>query len=390
MSLSYSLFKGASIQLDAVDLDPHFASTKIASLTSVKNVWPVRHFQNLGSSKPRMGNSHFTSLNGLSEHFSRATAANDTGSYAPHVMTQVDKLHAEGYTGKGMRIGIVDSGVDYNHPVLGGCFGPGCIVSYGMDLIGDAFNGTNTPMPGPYPMDCLGHGTHVSGIIAAQKNPLGFIGAAYGATIGMYKALDCAGSSSNDVLMAGFNQAYEDGSDVISLSVGTISGWKEDPLAITVSRIINAGVPCVIANGNNGPMVFTAATPAAGNGVMNVGSIENTMTPLLGTEGFTSLESSSDNLTSFPWIPGTPAFPNITLPFWVVTPNVTTDGTWSACSPLNDNAPADLSNKIVLVELDDCGDPTIAENLSKNNATYIMFYNSDDDLDKYKISFSNC
>ncbi|KAL6788183.1 peptidase S8/S53 domain-containing protein [Trichoderma sp. SZMC 28012] len=389
MSLSYSLFKGASIQLDAVDLDPHSASTKIASLTSVKNVWPVRHFQNLESGKPRVGNSHFTSLNGLSEHFSRATAANDADSYAPHVMTQVDKLHAEGYTGKGMRIGIVDSGVDYNHPVLGGCFGPGCIVSYGMDLIGDAFNGTNTPMPGPYPMDCLGHGTHVSGIIAAQKNPLGFIGAAYGATIGMYKALDCAGSSSNDVLMAGFNQAYEDGSDVISLSVGTISGWKEDPLAITVSRIINAGVPCVIANGNNGPMVFTAATPAAGNGVMNVGSIENTMTPLLGTEGFTSLESSSDNLTSFPWIPGTPAFPNITLPFWVVTPNVTTDGTWSACSPLNDNAPADLSDKIVLVELDNCGDPTIAENLSKNNATYIMFYNSDDDLDNiYSVSTS--
>ncbi|KAK4078596.1 uncharacterized protein Triagg1_2927 [Trichoderma aggressivum f. europaeum] len=388
MSLSYSLFKGASFQLDAVDLDPHSASTKIASLTSVKNVWPVRHLQHLGSAKSRVGNKHFNSLDSLSEHWSRATAVNDADSYAPHVMTQVDKLHAEGYTGKGIRIGIVDSGVDYNHPVLGGCFGPGCIISYGMDLIGDAFNGTNTPVPGPYPKDCLGHGTHVSGIIAAQKNPLGFIGAAYGATIGMYKALDCEGSSSNDVLIAGFNQAYEDGSDVISLSVGIISGWKEDPLAITVSRIIDAGVPCVIANGNNGPGVFTSASPAAGSGVMNVGSIENTMTPLLGTEGFTSLASSSDNLTSFVWIPGTPAFPNITLPFWAVTPNVTTDGTWSACSPLNDDAPTDLSDKIVLVELDDCGDSTIADNLSKNNATYIMFYNSDDDLDNVSTSSS--
>lgn len=346
MSLSYSLFKGASIQLDAIDLDPHSASTKIASLTSVKNVWPVRHFQHLAHGKAASRSSQAGNLNSLSEHWSRTTAESDPDTYAPHVLTQVDKLHAEGFTGKGIRIGIVDSGVDYNHPVLGGCFGKGCIIGYGMDLIGDAFNGTNTPVPGPYPYDCLGHGTHVSGIIAAQKNPLGFLGAAYGATLGMYKALNCAGVSSNDVLIAAFNQAYEDGSDIISLSVGVISGWKEDPLSITVARIIDAGVPCVIANGNNGPTVFSSASPADGNGVMSVASIENTMTPLLGTEGFTSLDSSSDNLTSFVWMPGTPTFPNITLPLWVVTPNTTTDGTWSACSPLNDNAPADLSDKL--------------------------------------------
>ncbi|KAL7950686.1 peptidase S8/S53 domain-containing protein [Trichoderma barbatum] len=389
MSLSYSLFKGASIQLDAIDLDPHSASTKIASLTSVKHVWPVRHFQHLVNGRSASENDNLNSLNSLSGHWSRAATASDIDSYAPHALTQVDKLHAEGYTGKGIRVGIVDSGVDFDHPVLGGCFGKGCIISYGMDLIGDAFNGTNTPVPGPYPRDCLGHGTHVSGIIASQKNPLGFIGAAYGATLGMYKALNCAGASSNDVLIAAFNQAYEDGSDIISLSVGIVSGWKGDPLAITVSRIIDAGVPCVIANGNNGPTVFTSATPADGSGVMSVASIENTMTPLLGTEGFTSLDSSSENLTSFAWIPGTPAFPNVTLPLWVVTPNKTTDGTWSACSPLNDGAPADLSDKIVLVELNGCSDSTIADNLSKNNAKYIMYYNYDDNLSNlYSVSTS--
>ncbi|KAL6868592.1 peptidase S8/S53 domain-containing protein [Trichoderma novae-zelandiae] len=380
MSLSYSLFKGASIQLDAVDLDLHHALTKIAALTSVKNVWPVRYFQHLGNGKRSSGKNHIGSFGSLSKHFSRTAADNDTGGYAPHVLTQVDKLHAEGFTGRGICIGIVDSGVDYNHPVLGGCFGEGCIISYGMDLIGDAFNGTNTPVPGPFPQDCLGHGTHVAGIIAAQENPLGFIGAAYGASLGMYKALNCAGVSSNDVLMAAFNQAYEDGSDIISLSVGSLSGWKEDPISIAVSRIIGAGVPCVIANGNNGPFLFTSATPADGRGVMAVASVENTMTPLLGTEGFTSVDSSSDNLTSFVWVPGTPAFPNITLPLWVVTPNTTTDGTWNACSPLNENAPADLSDRIVLVELSGCGDPDIASSLLKNSVKYIMFYNSDNNL----------
>ncbi|KAL9484747.1 hypothetical protein ACSS6W_003536 [Trichoderma asperelloides] len=379
--MSYSLFKGASVQLDSVSLDHQSLSTRIASLAPVKNVWPVVRYQNLDMGKFASSKGVKHNLGGLSQHASRAAADSDTG-YGPHILTQVDKLHAEGYTGKGIRIGIVDSGVDYKHPVLGGCFGEGCVVAYGMDLIGPDFNGTNTPVPGPYPYpDCLGHGTHVSGIIAAQENPLGFIGAAYEATLGMYKALDCGGGSSNDVLMAAFNQAYEDGSDVISISIGIYSGWTEDPLAVTVSRIVDAGVPVVIANGNQGPAVFSSASPGDGVGVMNVASIDNTETPFLGTKAFTSLHSPSGNLTSFAWLPGTPAFPNITLPLWAVTPNTTTDGSSSACSPLSSSAPTDLNDKIVLVELTGCDDPTIAENLAKNNVKYIMYYSNDDDLD---------
>lgn len=106
MGLSYSLFKGASIQLDAIDLDPHHASTKIASLTSVKNVWPVRYFQHLANGGKRtFGDSYIGNLNSLSKHSMKAAAENDIVGYAPHVITQVDKLHAEGFAGKGIRIG---------------------------------------------------------------------------------------------------------------------------------------------------------------------------------------------------------------------------------------------------------------------------------------------
>lgn len=62
-------------------------------------------------------------------------------------MGGVDKLHEEGFTGEGIFIGVVDTGVDYLHPALGGCFGPGCKVVTGTDLVGDAYTGVETPVP---------------------------------------------------------------------------------------------------------------------------------------------------------------------------------------------------------------------------------------------------
>lgn len=58
----------------------------------------------------------------------------------------------------------IDTGIDYYHPALGGCFGEGCLVAYGFDLVGDDYDGSNTPVPDPDPLDtCEGHGTHVAG-----------------------------------------------------------------------------------------------------------------------------------------------------------------------------------------------------------------------------------
>jgi len=65
----------------------------------------------------------------------------------------VDRLHAQGIIGTGVKVGIIDSGVDYTHPSLGGGFGPGHKVVGGKDLVGDDYDGTNTPVPGPDPLD---------------------------------------------------------------------------------------------------------------------------------------------------------------------------------------------------------------------------------------------
>ncbi|EOA80850.1 uncharacterized protein SETTUDRAFT_63240, partial [Exserohilum turcica Et28A] len=110
-----------------------------------------------------------------------------------HVMTQIGRLRADGITGSGIKIAIIDTGVDYSHPLLGKCFGKGCVVGYGFDFVGDEYTGKNTPVPDPDPMDCSGHGTHVAGVIAAKENDFGFAGAAPGVALGAYRVYGCRG-----------------------------------------------------------------------------------------------------------------------------------------------------------------------------------------------------
>lgn len=149
--------------------------------------------------------------------------AEQTDAWNPHIMGQVDVAHAKGWTGQGVKvssalasklpffadatrsqIGIVDTGVDYLHPILNlassvaPCFGPGCLLSFGYDFTGDdAAAGIKDA--DPY-TNCSDHGTHVTGIVAAQDNSFGFSGVAKGAQVGHYRVFGCTGESSTDVV----------------------------------------------------------------------------------------------------------------------------------------------------------------------------------------------
>lgn len=183
-------------------------------MSIVKNVWPIRTYEL--NMEPIQALPAF--------EVSEMLRKRDTGTqYIPHIMGGVDKLHAEGLTGKGLTIGIVDTGVDYNHPLLGGGFGPGFKVKGGRDLVGDNYVGeSSTPVPDDDPLDCFGHGTHVAGIIAAMRDPvLDFSGVAPDATILAYKVFGCSGSSPGDIVMQGLLAAFEDGADLINMSVGS-------------------------------------------------------------------------------------------------------------------------------------------------------------------------
>ncbi|KAI1641302.1 peptidase [Biscogniauxia mediterranea] len=372
MDLKYKLFKGASFNLRD-DPEPDVTATKIVADARVRSIWPVRK---ISFPKPNV-----TVIGNATATIDRLTKRQDEPKpFVPHVMTQVDKLHAEGYTGKGFRIGIVDTGVDYKHPALGGCFGPGCLVEYGYDLNGDD-DTSATPVPDPDPYDgCMGHGTHVAGIIAAQANPYGFTGAAPGVKLGMYKASGCGGFTTNEILLAGFNMAFEDGSDIISCSAGDDSGWAQEPWAVAASRIAAAGVPVIVAPGNSGNLgLWNPSTPASGVNVTAIGSVENEVLPTLLKAGHYSVDNKTTG--DFGLRYGSPSFmQNVTLPLWAVSNN--TESQDDACAALPDTTP-DLSDKIVLLRLPNttanrCIPDTQATNLAAKGAQWLLYYSDRD------------
>ncbi|HHW82870.1 MAG TPA: S8 family serine peptidase [Actinomycetales bacterium] len=204
-------------------------------------------------------------------------------------MTGADVANEElGYTGAGVKVAIIDSGIDYNHPDFGGSgvndetadFGDGGRVAYGYDFVGDAYDASsddpaiNTPMPDPYPDDCGGHGTHVAGIVGANGE---VTGVAPDVTFGAYRVFGCGGSSDSEVIMAAMEMAYEDGMDIINMSLGaSLQTWPSYPTALMADRLVEAGVVVVVSQGNAGTSgTFTGGAPAVAHNVISVGSVDN-------------------------------------------------------------------------------------------------------------------
>ncbi|KAI1117033.1 peptidase S8/S53 domain-containing protein [Nemania sp. NC0429] len=368
MNFESSLFKGVSIQFhDAESAEDEAAA--LSGLAGVKRVWPNRLYDLPKDNVIWTGKSKDASVanSNIKRQFK-----NDT--FSPHLMTQVDKLRAKGVIGKGIKIGVIDTGVDHTHPALGGCFGPGCLVSYGTDLVGDDYDGSNTPVPDDDPYDgCNGHGSHVAGIIAAQANEYGFTGAAPGVTLGSYRVFGCGGSASNDVLIQAYLRAFEDGSNIITASIGGSSGWSEDPWAVVVSRIVQAGVPCTVSAGNDGAAgLFYASTASNGKRVTSVASIDNWVTPVLLIDSSFSVDGGDTE--TFGYVVGDPsAWAGVKLPLWAVS--FDTADPANGCDPFPADTP-DLSDKIVLIRRGTCTFVQKATNAANAGAKYVLFYNN--------------
>jgi len=196
-------------------------------------------------------------------------------------MTGADVAGSElGLTGRGVKVGVIDSGVDYDHPDLGGCFGRGCRVEKGFDFVGDAFNPDEaspafspTPVPDQDPDDCNGHGTHVSGIIGANG---GLKGVAPGVRIHAYRVFGCDGPTTADVMLAAMELALDNGADVVNMSIGSALTWPQYPTAKAANSLVRRGVVVVASIGNEGALgLYGASAPGIGKDVIGVASFDN-------------------------------------------------------------------------------------------------------------------
>jgi minor extracellular serine protease Vpr len=174
-------------------------------------------------------------------------------------------------TGKGVVVAVLDTGVDYTHPDLGGCKGFGCKVIDGYDFVNDDRD----------PMDDDGHGTMVAGIIAANG---ALKGVAPDAELLVYKVLGPSESGRADGppsdVIAGIEEAIKDGADIICMSLGGELGVRSEMLELAVSRAVDAGVIVVVAAGNDGPYIGTIASPASCEDAIAVGYVGTTIATL--------------------------------------------------------------------------------------------------------------
>lgn len=137
--------------------------------------------------------------------------------------------------GKKVRVGVIDSGIDLNHP----------------DLVSNIRGGVNFVVPGRPPKDGNGHGTHVAGLIAARNNGIGVVGVAPSASLYAIKVLDDQGFGSVTDLIRGIDWGIDHGMHILNLSL-SLSGQAPAALTHAVQAAARKGILVITAAGNGG------------------------------------------------------------------------------------------------------------------------------------------
>ncbi|MEH7503437.1 S8 family serine peptidase [Neobacillus drentensis] len=231
----------------------------------------------------------------------------------------IDSLHNENIKGNGIKVGVLDTGIDYNHPDLTDAYkgyrkqagvDPSSIdpnTVKGWDFVDNDADPMETTLddwvkagkpvsPGhEYPTY---HGTHVSGTIAAQSkanvaNPAQ--GVAPGVDLYVYRVLGPYGSGYTSGIVGGIDKSVKDGMKVINMSLGAPDNDPLSAEAIAVNNATMAGVTCVISAGNSGPKEWTLGTPGAAALPITVGASDFSMsiptaTATVGNETFTNIK----------------------------------------------------------------------------------------------------
>jgi minor extracellular serine protease Vpr len=290
-------------------------------------------------------------------------------------MTGADIAQSElGLSGAGVRVAVMDTGIDYLHPDLGGSADatfPTERVVAGYDFVGDDFNAGvpgSAPEPDDDPMDCNGHGTHVAGIVGADAAADGGVtGVAPGVVFGAYKVFGCTGSTTADVMIAAMEMALADRMDVLNMSIGSAFQWPQYPTARAADRLVDRGMVVVASIGNSGANgLYSAGAPGLGKQVIGVASFDNSHVSL---NSFTI--SPDDTQIGYGVAAASPLPPTEgSLPM-ARTGTVTSPD--DACAPIA----ADLTGAAALIRRGTCPFHTKALNAQDAGAAAVVLYNND-------------
>ena len=199
-----------------------------------------------------------------------------------------------GFIGSGVRVAMLDTGIDYTHYNLGGS---GNVADYsaavavaggmpppnlfptnkvvgGFDFVGDTWDGVTvtTLTPDPNPIDINGHGSHTADIVGGHSLDGVHLGTAPGVQLYAVKVCSSVSTSCSGVaILEGIEFALDptdsgtlnNAVDVISMSIGGPFGMREEDDGEMLTDVVNFGVVSVISAGNNGDIPYVMASPAS-------------------------------------------------------------------------------------------------------------------------------
>jgi len=349
-----TLFNGLSISISPADLG------KLSRIDGVKAIYPVETIR-----LPEVTPSVPDLLTALT-------------------LSGADIAQSElGFTGHGVKVAVMDTGIDYDHFAFGGDgtarsnspFFPNSRVVAGWDFVGDAFNADSTsatydpvPVPDAYPDDCAGHGSHVAGIVGATPGgPFEPSGVAPGVTFGAYRVFGCDGSTTADVMISAMERAFADGMDVLNMSIGSAFQWPNYPTAEAASKLVKKGMVVVASIGNSGTSgLYAAGAPGVGKEVIGVASFDNTHVLL-------ALFRISPDGAGILYGPATAAPPPPTSGTSPMARSGTATSTADACSPL---AAGSLTGKVALIRRGGCTFNAKSVNAQNAGAIGVVLYNN--------------
>ncbi|MCX4420783.1 S8 family serine peptidase [Streptomyces mirabilis] len=165
-----------------------------------------------------------------------------------------------GYDGKGIKVAVLDTGVDTGHPDLAGKIAE-----------------SQSFVPDEGVQDGFGHGTHVASTIVGSGAASGgrYKGVAPGAELAVGKVLDNTGHGQDSWIIAGMEWAANSGAKIVSMSLGGDATGPSDILSETVDKLSEStGTLFVIAAGNSGPSEQTVGTPGIADSALTVGAVD--------------------------------------------------------------------------------------------------------------------